>query len=341
MSLAPLSERVIAPATAPLPEHEAVAEWRAMTLADVDALMPTVHAADAIDHPTWATPRDDIEDFFEMSSFVPETDSLIGVDADGRIVAYSFVNRASTADTRVQVYVAGTVHPELRGRGIGRQLLDWGIARAQQMLAESDSTLPAWILNYQYENVTAARGLARRAGMREERWFTSMNRVLADDIPQTSLPEGLRLVQYTPELSAATMAARNDSFRDHWGSQPVTAERWDSFVTNPFFRHDLSWVVVDDADTVVAFALGNVLEDDFELQGYSSVYIALIGVVRAHRGKHLAPAVIAAQLRAAREAGLERADLDVDSESPTGANRLYENLGFTATEREVAYVIAY
>lgn len=341
MSQAPLSERVVAPEIAPVPAHPDVAEWRSMTLADLDALMPAIQAADAVDHPTWVTPRDDIEDFFEMSSFTPETDSLIGFDADGRAVAYSFVSRASTADTRVQIYVAGTVVPDLRGRGIGRQLLAWGVGRAKQMLADSDSPLPAWILNYQYENSSAARSIALRAGMREERWFTSMTRVLADEIPTVELPEGLRLAQYTAELSSAAMSARNNAFRDHWGSQPVTDERWNSFVGSPFFRPDLSWVVLDEQDAVVAFALGNVLEDDWELQGYSSVYIALIGVVREHRGKHLAPAVIAAQLQAARDAGLERADLDVDSESPTGANRLYENLGFTATEREVAYVIEF
>ena len=37
-------------------------------------------------------------------------------------------------------------------------------------------------------------------------------------------------------------------------------------------------------------------------------------------------------------AGLERAVLDVDTASPTGANTLYEGLDFHATERSVALV---
>jgi ribosomal protein S18 acetylase RimI-like enzyme len=48
--------------------------------------------------------------------------------------------------------------------------------------------------------------------------------------------------------------------------------------------------------------------------------------------------VIAETLAAIAEAGLEKAVLDVDTESPTGAHTLYEGLGFTATERSLALV---
>ena len=81
--------------------------------------------------------------------------------------------------------------------------------------------------------------------------------------------------------------------------------------------------------------------DDWALQGFSSTYIDLIGVARHRRGQKLAPAVIAAQLRGAAAAGLERAILDVDTASPTGAHTLYTGMGFVATEREVALVLAY
>lgn len=89
---------------------------------------------------------------------------------------------------------------------------------------------------------------------------------------------------------------------------------------------------------IVAFALGSVNEEDWEVQGFSSVYIDLIGVARHRRRQRLAPAAIAALLRAARDAGLERAILDVDTASPTGAHTLYEGMGFRPTERTVALV---
>ena len=89
---------------------------------------------------------------------------------------------------------------------------------------------------------------------------------------------------------------------------------------------------------MVASASASVNEDDWEAQGYSSVYIDLIGVTRDQRGRRLAPAVITALLRSARAAGLDKAVLDVDTESPTGANSLYGRLGFEPTERMVALV---
>ena len=88
----------------------------------------------------------------------------------------------------------------------------------------------------------------------------------------------------------------------------------------------------------MGFALGSVNEEDWPVQGFSSVYVDLIGVTRDRRGRRIAPAVITALLRAARAAGLDKAILDVDTESPTGANGLYGRLGFEPTERMVALV---
>ncbi|MFT4215351.1 MAG: hypothetical protein QM622_11325 [Microbacterium sp.] len=64
----------------------------------------------------------------------------------------------------------------------------------------------------------------------------------------------------------------------------------------------------------------------------------LIGVVRDQRRRGLAPPVISATLQAIAAAGLEKAVLDVDTASPTGANTLYEGLGFAAAERSIAFV---
>lgn len=47
--------------------------------------------------------------------------------------------------------------------------------------------------------------------------------------------------------------------------------------------------------------------------------------------------MIARSLRAAADAGYERAELEVDSESLTGAGRLYESLGFTVHQVSATY----
>lgn len=347
----PLSARVHAPVLAPVPVHGEVASWRAATVADLDAIAQLTAAVEAVDHPSWSTPREELRHPFEVSHIDPAADTLLGFAADGTLVASGQATQSAIVDSRVQAYATGSVHPAWRGRGIGRQLLAWALARAQQHLAASESTLPGWVIMYAEESNTAAISLGLRAGLSIERYFTTMERDLTLPIPQIEPPQGVSLVRFTPEFTEATRLARNDAFRDHWGSQPSAPESWAKFIGGEVFRPDLSWLAVEAApgaedagphgQRVVAFALASVNRDDWALQGFSSAYIDLIGVARDRRGQKLAPAVIAAQLRGAAAEGLDRAILDVDTASPTGAHMLYSGMGFVATEREVALVLAY
>lgn len=80
------------------------------------------------------------------------------------------------------------------------------------------------------------------------------------------------------------------------GSQPTHEERWGQFTGSPQFRPDLSWLAVaDDANgaRIAGFALTSLNEEDWDLQGYSAGYVALIGAVREWRGRRLAPALLA------------------------------------------------
>jgi ribosomal protein S18 acetylase RimI-like enzyme len=340
----PLSERIAA-AALPIPMHDDVHEWRAATIEDVDAIHSTQKLMDTADHPTWTTPRSEIVDDFENPRIDLATDTLLALAADGTVIAWGLTSLSAGQDTRVQSYVFGGVHPAWRGRGIGRELLAWQVARSRQQLASSDKALPGWTVLYQEESNPTGLALARRAGMRLERYFTSMERVVSDPIPSIAISDDITVVPYTAELSEATRVARNDAFRDHWGSQPTVEDRWRQFVEGEEFRDDLSFVAVEDsadgARRVVAFALSTVNEDDWAVQGFTSGYVALIGVVRDRRGRRLAPACVSALLRSYADAGLEKAVLDVDTESPTGANTLYTGLGFTPTTRSLAFVIEY
>ena len=352
MSERTLAQRIGTVSEPVAPSHPDVAVWRPATADDIDLIHVMLLAADHVDHPTWVTPRDEIEEIFEASSYDPPRDTMLGIGPDGAVVACGVAFLHPSRDVHVNAYLMGRVHPDARGRGIGRELMRWEHERALQALAELGTTLPATILVYAEEIDVPARHLAGRRGFVEERWFSTMVRDLSLEIPQITVAEpahgdtagaasaGIRLVPYSAEWKEATRLARNDAFRDHWGSLETPSERWTYFVDGPHLRPDLSWLAVE-GDRVVALALGTVNEDDWEGQGYSSVYIDLIGVTRDRRGLRLAPAVVTELLRSARAAGLDKAVLDVDTESPTGANSLYGRLGFEPTERMVAAVAHY
>lgn len=325
------------------PNHPDVASWRTATAADIDGMHAVHVAADPVDHPSWTTPREDIADTFELSHIDHARDTILALGHDGTVLAYGSAFLHPERDAQLRVDVSGAVRPEFRRRGIGAQIFAWQLERAHEQLAEAraaDAALgqrPVELTTYAEEGDLGLVALAEASGFATERWFSTMEREMASSAPDLSAPEGLEVVAYTADRAGATLAARNDAFRDHWGSLPTSPERWEKFVGGPFLRPDLSRLVLD-GDRVVALCLASVNEDDWEALGASHAYIDLIGVVRDHRRRGLAPLVVSHSLAAIAAAGLERAVLDVDTASPTGANTLYEGLGFHATERSRALV---
>lgn len=335
-----LPERIGVVPEPALPQHPDVPTWRMATRDDIDAMHSVLLAADRVDHPTWTTPRQDVADSFELPHIDHQRDTVIGFTSEGTPVAVGSVFLHPSRDVRVQVELQGAVHPDVRRRGIGTQLVAWQHDQALRRLAEVDSPLPGVVKAYAEGSNDDAAALFERRGLQVERWFSTMERDLTAPADERPAPDDITLVPYTADRALDVLEARNDAFRDHWGSLPSQREGWLKFVEGPFLRPDLSTLALD-GDRVVALCLASVNEDDWDALGASHAYIDLIGVVRSHRGRGLAPAVIARSLRAAADAGLERAVLDVDTESPTGANALYERLGFVATARERALVRRY
>lgn len=293
---------------------------------------------DPFDNPHRVTSRDEVADQFDHAWIDMATDSLLAVGADGTLLAYAMVILSPSRDVSAYSYVFGGVHPTWREQGIGRALLAWSLERSDQQLRSVETDVPASSRAYVDERNPGAGRLLERFGFSVARYFTIMERDLAEAVGEIAVPDGVRLEGYGPEFAERARDARNDSFRDHWGSLETVPEMWAQFVGGSHFRDDLSVLAVDDDGRVVGFVLVEVDEDSWTAQGFSSAYIALVGTVRDWRGRRLAPALLAASLRRIQGAGLERATLEVDTASPTGALGLYERQGFVATTRDLAYV---
>jgi ribosomal protein S18 acetylase RimI-like enzyme len=62
--------------------------------------------------------------------------------------------------------------------------------------------------------------------------------------------------------------------------------------------------------------------------GPSSSYVAYIGVLEAARGRGVAKALLNTIIADAAERGRAAVGLEVDADSPTGANNLYLSMGW-------------
>jgi len=342
---APLSARVHAPITLAVPRHPDVTVWRAATDADIDGIWQLRQDMGRVDHPNYLTARGAIAADFGYSHFHAERDSLIGIDANDRIVAVGMVMFPPRQVTLVRSLPIGGVHPALRGRGIGRQLLAWQLGRAKQQLASSDKALPGWILAYADERSPQAARMLRLGGMNLSRYFLSLERTLAEPVAAVEPAPGIRLAPFTAQDSAAVHVARDDAFMDHWASQPMSDENWNAFVTGRWFRPDLSFLAfgtdADGIEHVVGFVLSTGNEDVWRTQGFTGGYVDLVGVTSAWRGRGIAQSLLAAHLEAGRALGYDRSTLAVDSASPTGALGLYEGMGYAPTHRKSAFTQQY
>lgn len=336
--LLPVRDRIAAP---PFfrPEHGEVALWRAATPADVDTVTGLWQSIDAADHPEWRRTRDEVEEHFGYSFVDLAHDTVLGFTVDGRAIALGLITMPPLHESLVRVFLEGGVHPEFRGRGIGRVLLTWQRTRAERLLAQSERRLPAWALAYEDERARDALHLLARHGFRTARYFFQLERDLASPIPDVAPVGGVRIVPYASEWSASTLLARNDSFRDHWGSQPMSDEQWAAWTAGTF-RPDVSFLALA-GDEVVGFCLSQVSEEDWKTQGFTGPYIAMVGTTRAWRGRRIAPALLGRTLRAAAALGWQKATLSVDAENPSGALGLYTGMGFERANAEVSMVREY
>lgn len=335
----PLSARVRAPIELQPGPLRGIS-WRAAGLDDLDVVVALYAAIARVDHPDWSETRDEVEQEFIGSWTDLEHDTLIG-ESDGVPVAFGQVMCPPDPESVVRSLLYGGVHPDFRRRGIGRALLDWQEGRARQQLAASELRLPGWILCYSGERNAGATVLFERAGFTVQRYFWQLERELDRPIPDLDLASPLRLVALGAERSEATRLAKNEAFRDHWGSQPISSEQWEGLMALPERRSDLSFLAVE-GERVVGFVVvdmsGVDIAGDVGTSGDRAVEVVWVGVVPDWRRRGVAQALLAASLRASQQVGIQRAALNVDSDSPTGATGLYAGMGFTRVSSSRANV---
>ncbi len=317
-----------------LPDLEGLI-WRPLTVADAPAMSALQQTCFAVDGGYRLTPQEMAEEFDRHGDHV-ETDSIGAFTEGGAVEAVGWCQAASTAESEHRFFVFLYVHPDRRGVGLEDALLAWIEDRALDRFAETDDDLAGALYRYEvYQSMTEDHALMERQGYAPARYFTENARPLDEAIPDVALPEPLEQRRWSDDVSMDALAVHNAAFADHWGSQPTTAAVWRS-TENEFFLPNASWVVYDGAEPV-AYVKCAKYPHDFDDRGRRESWIEGVGTVRSHRGRGIASALITLAMRAFADDGMEYACLGVDADSPTGANRLYERLGFVPEKRWIAY----
>ena len=149
--------------------------------------------------------------------------------------------------------------------------------------------------------------------------------------PVTPAGYTLRHVIQSDSDLRAVHAAFVAAFADHFDFVPMTYESWLTHLEGG--TEDVTqWLVVEYAGHVVGYIRGS--------NRYASEecgYVASIGVLREHRGRGLAKALLQARFADDAARGFLLTLLHVDADSPTGARSLYESVGMRTDQEIVAF----
>ena len=252
-------------------------------------------------------------------------DVLVWESADGELVGVGYT-MLLPGESLARCYLFGGVLPEWRSRGIGGALIDQLIDRAERRLHGCSSLRRVMRTHRPTASMSAAR-LLRARDFSVVRYFTDMHRD-TNASPAAVLADGYRINTWDPSRSEEIRLLKNLAFSDHWGSTPSSTDAWRSTVDSSATRLDLSRTVTATGGELVGLLLTRRHPADDETLGANYAWMDLIATHPDHRGRGIAAAMILDALNAYRRDGIERAALEVDADSPTGAHRLYAKLGF-------------
>lgn len=306
--------------------------WRGLRRTDAPALLDISLAAEA------AEPSEHSTDLVEVQEELQDpglrlADGALAVLDGTRMVAFGRL----VVNDPVDVWAAmlhAEVLPEYRHRGIGRELVRRLLEQARAIRAAEHPDLPGEVKVWLSQGRDSAMAFAERAGFTPRRYFTDMQVELATaSLPDAGSLPGMDIRPWTPADDEATRLAYNASFADHWGSTPASPARWRNlFAESSSFRPDFSRLAVVDGE-VVGFVLSDEFDSETKARGHRTGYVDRVGTLRSVRGRGVASTLMVHALLAMRESGCTHAELAVDAESPTGAGRLYERLGFAVHRR--------
>nr|WP_268235474.1 mycothiol synthase [Gordonia jinhuaensis] len=268
---------------------------------------------------------------------------LLARDAnDDAVVGYA--NRIAGRDGEPSM-VEAVVEVGARRRGHGRALVSAALERGDNVGSpdmSGDEQVRAWA----HGDLPAARALAASLGLTPLRELLVLRRPLgrdAPELPELTVPEGIRLVTYAdvadPDAAEAEiLRVNNAAFDWHpeqggWTSDEIT-ER----IQSEWFDPAGLFLAYDEPESgreptrLLGFHWTKVHADENPPIG--EVYI--VGVDPAAQGRGLGRLLTLAGLHHLRDGDLGEVELYVEGDN-TAALHTYERLGFTRFSADVAY----
>jgi mycothiol synthase len=293
-----------------LPEGYAI---RAPTVDDFRAVADLILACDvaSFGEPDY-TERELLADWQDLDL---EANARVVVAPGGALAGYAAVEDRGHGTIDAEGYI----HPSHAGRGLGTYLIWLTEARAREhtgCVAPGSHVVVDNTINGEDGPV---RRLLEREGYGPVRHFWRMAIELDEPPLEPELPEGLAIRPCVPgEDELPIFEALDEALRDHWEHPSTTFEHWERRKKRMGFDPGL-WLLAVDGGEVAGAAVCADHPD--------SGWVSELAVRRPWRRRGLGLALLRCAFAQFYNRGRRKVALAVDSQSLTGATRLYEKAG--------------
>jgi mycothiol synthase len=266
---------------------------------------------------------DDIEG--DWRRLTPETDAWVAVASNGALAAYATVSDNGFGQFNADCYV----HPAYRGHGLGTAFVHIMERRARELIPNAPEHARVVLGNGVLLRDNVAREILEREGYTFIRVFWIMGIKLDAPPPTPQWPEGVTIRTFEPDKDEhATYEALEEAFSDHWGHVPRSYEQWSERFARSDFDPSL-WYLAMDGEQIAGAVCCSQRPD----QGW----VNTLGVRRPWRQHGLGMALLRHAFAELYCRGERKMGLGVDSQSLTGASKLYERAGMRPTLEAAFY----
>lgn len=293
------------------PTLDDVAEAVAMENAEAVGLVGVPLVSEEWQRSQWTAP-----------GFVLDEGAALIIAADGRIAGTLLVE---SVPPHRAVFQIGVVAWDHHGRGLGGALVAEAERRADALIGLAAPGERVVMHAGTLADEPLVAGLMTGHGYVEVRRFSRMA-ITFEDAP-ASPPElpGITLRPAVTGDRSEIYRCLQAAFEDHWGDDQRDEQSW----LHAHADEETLWLVAVDDDRIVGALVASPRSEEDADYGY----VDQLGVLRSHRRRGAALALLLASFREFHGHGKRGVHLHVDTRSPTGATHLYERAGMTAAPR--------
>lgn len=272
-----------------------------------------------------AVTPEDLANEWKYDGFNLEQDAVLVEIRDGQVVGY-----AALFDIRDHCEFSGDIYVQPKFKGLG---VDIALLRALETRAREHIPLAAMgqrvFIRVPIDNRDeTSKAIFAHAGYSSIRYHWRMGIDLEAAPPAAILPVGFEFRPFVKDEQAmAVWQARNEAFRDNWGSHTLTFEEFTYYTfDNPEYDPTL-WAVIWAGTEVAGFSINH--------YRMGIGWIHMLGVHPAWRTHGLGLALLRQSFGEFYRRGTKTIGLGVDAANVTGATRLYQRAGMNTVSEFV------